>query len=76
MHSKNDALASAANATAQKPRRKRDKDSTKKSLLDAAVAVFSELGYEATTTREIARRANISEALIQRYYDGKDGLFL
>ncbi len=57
-------------------RRKRDKEGSKKALLDAAVAVFSELGYEATTTREIAKRAKVSEALIQRYFEGKSGLFI
>jgi len=55
-------------------RRKRDKEASKKALLEAAIEVFSEMGYEAATTREIAKRAKISEALIQRYFDGKSGL--
>ncbi len=75
MPSKDVALSTLSNVP-RPIRRKRDKDSTKKALLDAAVLVFSEVGYESTTTREISKRAKISEALIQRYYDGKKGLFL
>ncbi len=57
-------------------RRKRDKEASKKALVEAAIKVFSEMGYDAATTREIAKRAKISEALIQRYFDGKSGLLL
>ena len=57
-------------------KRKRDKEGTKKALLEAALAVFSEHGYDAATTREVAKRAQTSEALIQRYFEGKAGLLL
>jgi len=57
-------------------KRKRDKEGTKKALLEAALAVFSEHGYDAATTREVAKRAQASEALIQRYFEGKAGLLL
>lgn len=58
------------------PKRRRDKEGTKKKLLDAALEVFSLRGYENATTREIASKAGVSESLIQRYYDSKSGLLL
>lgn len=57
-------------------RKKRDKEGSKKALLDAALAVFAERGYDAATTREVAKKAKVSEALIQRYFEGKAGLLL
>jgi len=56
------------------PKRKRDKDATQQALLESAIQVFSQRGYDAATTREIAERAGVSEALIQRYFQGKAGL--
>jgi AcrR family transcriptional regulator len=44
--------------------------------LHAARAVFDELGYELATTREIGERAGVDAALIARYFDSKEGLFL
>jgi AcrR family transcriptional regulator len=40
-------------------------------MTDAAIAVFSELGYERATTRELAERAGVSEGLIYRHFGGK-----
>lgn len=45
-------------------------------LLEAAVALFAERGYDRTTTRDVAERAGVDAALIARYYGGKDGLYL
>lgn len=44
---------------------------TKQRMTDAAIAVFSELGYERATTRELAERAGVSEGLIYRHFGGK-----
>lgn len=38
--------------------------------------VFDEKGYERATTREIGERAGVDPALIARYFDSKEGLFL
>lgn len=57
-------------------KKKRDKEASRLALLEAAIEVFSERGYDAATTREVAKRAGVSEALIQRYFDGKQGLLL
>ncbi|NBB51163.1 TetR family transcriptional regulator [Rhizobium sp. CRIBSB] len=37
--------------------------------------MFAERGYHGATTREIARRAEVSETLLFRYYGSKAGLF-
>jgi len=59
--------------------RRRDKEATKCALLEAAVAVFAERGYDGATTKEVAARAGVNEGLIQRYFahgdvGGKAGL--
>ncbi|WP_245258511.1 TetR/AcrR family transcriptional regulator [Methylosinus sp. LW4] len=62
-------------ATVNKPRA-RDRQATKEALMAAAVTVIAECGYEGATTRAIADAAGCSEALIQRYFNGKEGLLL
>jgi AcrR family transcriptional regulator len=57
-------------------RRQHDSAATRAALLDAARRVFDELGFERATTREIGERAGVDAALIARYFDGKEGLFL
>lgn len=57
-------------------RRAHDAAATRRALLDAAVALFDERGYETTTVREIGERAGVDPALIARYFDGKEGLYL
>ncbi|MFQ5709598.1 MAG: TetR/AcrR family transcriptional regulator [bacterium] len=48
---------------------------TKKSeLIDAALALFMRKGIKATTTRDIALRAGISEGTIYRHFESKDEL--
>jgi AcrR family transcriptional regulator len=44
---------------------------TKSRMIRAAIAVFSEHGYEKATTRELAERAGVSEGLIYRHFGGK-----
>jgi AcrR family transcriptional regulator len=55
---------------------KRDRDGTKDRLLKAALDVFSKSGYDAATTRAIARKARVNESLIHRYFKSKLGLFI
>jgi AcrR family transcriptional regulator len=57
-------------------RRTRDSDVSRAKLLHAAREVFDQLGYEGATTREIGERAGVDAALIARYFDSKEGLFL
>ena len=44
-------------------------------LLEAAVDVFGRHGFEAATTRLIAREAGANIAAIPYYYSGKEGLY-
>jgi TetR/AcrR family transcriptional regulator, regulator of cefoperazone and chloramphenicol sensitivity len=58
------------------PSRTRNRHATEEALIAAACTAFAEIGYESTTTKLIAERAGCSEALIQRYFNGKEGLLL
>src|SRR5437868_5142542 len=65
--------ASSGLATARRPH---DAEASRAALLAAAREVFDEVGYERATTREIGERAGVDPALIARYFDCKEGLFL
>jgi len=58
------------------PKRQRDREATERDLVTAAAVAFAEKGYEKATTRSIAEAAGCSEGLIQRYFNGKEGLLL
>src|SRR6056297_223019 len=47
---------------------------TKSKIMKSAAAVFSQKGYAASTTREIAASAGVSEAAMFKYYKNKKGL--
>jgi AcrR family transcriptional regulator len=47
---------------------------TRQRLLEAAIELFAELGYERASTRAIARRAGVSLPALQYYFGGKEGL--
>lgn len=57
-----------------RPRRRRPIGEPKRLLLEAAVELFNDFGYEAAT-REIAARAGVSETLLFRHFGNKAGLF-
>ena len=44
-------------------------------IIHAAVALFSRQGYHGTTTREIARLADVSEVTVFRYFEHKEDIF-
>lgn len=50
-------------------------DGRRGEILDAALGVFSEKGYEAGTMREIATAVGVSEPALYRHYAGKEALF-
>jgi AcrR family transcriptional regulator len=56
-------------------RRVRDKDGKQRALLEAAAEVFAEAGYASAATKEIARRADCSEAMLFHYFGDKRGIF-
>jgi TetR/AcrR family transcriptional regulator len=47
----------------------------KKQLLEIAMKLFSDQGFDGTTTREIADAAGVNEALIFRHFRTKEDLF-
>jgi AcrR family transcriptional regulator len=56
--------------------RPRDREASTQKLLDAGVEIFSQFGYDAATTRMVAKRAGVNESLIHRYFESKAGLLL
>ena len=52
-----------------------DAASTRAALLDAARHAFTESGYDHAGVREIASRAGVTAALVNRYFGSKLGLF-
>ena len=47
----------------------------KEQILDVATPLFARQGYQGTTTKQIAERARINEALIFRHFPTKDHLY-
>lgn len=60
--------------TASAGRREANKEATRAALLTAAKRLFAERGFEATTVRDIAGAAKVTERTFYRYFDGKEGL--
>lgn len=61
--------------TAAAAPRNRDADATRQLLLRSARRRFALEGYGSTTVRDIASDAGVNVALINRYFDSKEGLF-
>ncbi|GAB5534475.1 MAG: TetR/AcrR family transcriptional regulator [Rubricoccaceae bacterium] len=58
-------------------RRERERQTRRQAMLDAALAVFAEKGYEGATIDEIAERAEFGKGTIYNYFpDGKEALFM
>lgn len=56
-------------------RRKHDAEATKSALLAAGADLFAERGFEQTTVRDVAARAEVNQALLFRYFGSKQELF-
>ena len=50
-------------------------DGRRGEVLDAAMAVFAEKGYDCGTMREIAERLGVTEPALYRHYASKEALF-
>lgn len=50
-------------------------EARRRQLIEVAISLFSAKGFTGTTTKEIARAANVNEALIFRYFATKDDLY-
>ena len=61
-------------APAPEIRQRRKRGEPRRLLIDAAVQLFNDRGYDATT-RQIADQAKVSETLMFRHFGSKAGLF-
>jgi AcrR family transcriptional regulator len=57
-------------------RRDRNKQRTRDRIVAAALALFQSKGFEATTTRAIARRARVAEGTVFNYFETKEDIAL
>jgi len=55
---------------------KTEKIDKKQAILEAAEKLFCELGYEGTSTRQIAKEAGANMAMINYYFGSKEGVFV
>lgn len=53
-----------------------NKEDRRLQILDSAMKVFVDKGYNGATTQEIAKSANISEVTLFRYFSSKKEIFL
>ena len=59
----------------RKPRWRRRKEARPGEILAAALEMFVERGYAATTLADVARRAGVSKGTLYLYYKNKESLF-
>ena len=50
-------------------------DERREQILAAAISLFATHGFSGTTTKEIARAAGVSEAMVFRHFANKDALY-
>jgi AcrR family transcriptional regulator len=62
-------------AAATSARRSRDAEQTRRDILTAAAAEFSEKGYAGGRVDDIAARTRTTKRMIYYYFGGKDGLY-
>ncbi|MDT3377296.1 transcriptional regulator BetI [Labrys portucalensis] len=70
-------MAAQLTSTNQRPIRLRRVDAgdvRRRQLIEATIEAIGELGFNATTIAEIARRADVSTGLVSFYFGDKDGL--
>jgi AcrR family transcriptional regulator len=56
--------------------RSKKKEATREKILEVAKELFLEKGYEATTTDEIAKRAEIAAGTVFNYFDSKADILI
>lgn len=56
--------------------KRRDREASEERLIEAGIEIFAKYGYNGATTKKIAKKAQVNESLIGRYFDGKEGLLL
>ena len=61
--------------TTESPNSRMTGDARRSQILRVAINLFSQRGFSGTTTKEIARAAGVSEAIIFRHFANKDELY-
>jgi AcrR family transcriptional regulator len=56
-------------------RRERKKDETRQRIFDAAISLFRERGFEATTVDEITEKADVGRGTFFNYFHRKEAIF-
>lgn len=62
-------------STSAEPRSRIDRDVRREAILDAAAAVFMEVGFSAASMSEIAARVGGSKGTLYNYFKNKEDLF-
>jgi AcrR family transcriptional regulator len=71
-------MASAANPASLKPRSVKTPariDGSRKPLLDAAIELFAEHGYDGVSTGAVAKRAGLTQSMVHYYFGSKARLW-
>jgi len=50
-------------------------DETRRRIIDSAIRLFGERGYEGASTRDIAKLAGVNAPALQYYFDNKEGVY-
>src|ERR1041385_3545198 len=50
-------------------------EARKEAIVEAVQDLFAEKGFEGTTTRELAKAAGVSEALLYKHFPSKESLY-
>ena len=61
--------------TATPGRRERTKAANRAAILEAALAVFGELGYDAASVRDVIRRTDLASGTFYNYFPDKEAIF-
>ena len=54
----------------------RPSDHTREAIINAAVHLFAEKGFDSTSVRDIVTKARVNQAAINYHFKSKDGLYL
>jgi AcrR family transcriptional regulator len=65
-----------ATATASEPEPHHTKADTRERILDVALDLFTEQGFDGTSLREIAERLNVTKAALYYHFESKDDILL
>ncbi len=70
------AVRGEARCVSGRPRRRLAPDARREELLQAAIDVFTELGYGPATLQDVATRAGVTKGALYHYFDSKESLFI